>query len=343
MLMFLLAPALAKIMNARGETYEYAVTYFRIRSLEILPMFMYLIYQGIRHAEDQSILPTTFNFASIIINIFFAWLFVKELDMGVAGAAWATMISNSFTLPFVLFGLFFNRRTLSVNIKEFFPDKETSKDILKLVFPASITSALNAIGFMILTGRLLSFGDGISCGLAIGNRISLLVTNIFAPISTILSTYLIVNIENNNPNRARKSYLTALYFIIGLSVVLTGIVMLLSKPLIHLILTKDIPFDYNVAARFTFWLLFTQPFVAIIRIDHSYFNATGHFNYSLISTLIGLWVIRLPVLYSLALIFNNVVWNASWISLVVSNVVMVVINLFLKKRITLERKVSYYA
>ncbi|MGI6781936.1 MAG: MATE family efflux transporter [Acholeplasmataceae bacterium] len=339
LIMFVLAPVIAKIMNAKGTTLDYAVTYFKIRSLEILPVFLFLTYQGIRHAEDQSILPKIFNSVSIVINIFFSWLFVRKLDMGVTGAAWSTLISQAFTLPFVLYGLFFNKRTLSVNIKEFFPDQETSKVILKLMFPAAITTALNALGFMVLTGRLLGYSEDVSCGFAVGNRIAAIITSSFTPISTILTTYLIENIEKNNHLRARKSYLTALCFMVILSTVLAGIAILLRKPLIYLLMSRNMPIDYNIAARFTFWLLFTQPFVAIIWVDNSYFTATGYFNYSFISTLIRLWAIRIPILFLLGQIFTNVVWNASWISMVVSNAIIIFVNYLLKKRITLKRTV----
>lgn len=340
LLLFVLAPVVAKIMNAKDVTYDYAVTYFRIRSLEILPVFMFLIYQGFRRAENKSILPNIFSYSSIVINIFLSWLFTKRLDMGVAGAAWATVISHAITLPFVLYGLFFNRRTLSVDIKHFFPDKETSKVILKLVFPATITAAINAVGFMVLTGRLLGYSEDVSCGFAIANHIASIISNLFAPIATVLTTYLTDNIDNHNPQRARKAYLTVLPFLVGMTTIFTVIAIFLRGPLITILMSRDMPIDFDIASRFTFWLLFTQPFLALVWIDNSYFIATGNFNYSYISTLIRLWVIRIPILFLLGKIFTNVAWNASWISMVVSNAIIIIINFFLKKRITLERTVK---
>ncbi len=57
---------------------------------------------------------------------------------------------------------------------------------------------------------------------------------------------------------AFAAFITALTFIICLSVVLTITAMLLAKPLIYLILSRDIPIDYNIAAKFAYRVLFTH-------------------------------------------------------------------------------------
>ena len=53
------------------------------------------------------------------------------------------------------------------------------------MFPATLATALNSLGFMIIQSRLLYFGYDVTAGFSAGNRISQLVSNSFASVSTV--------------------------------------------------------------------------------------------------------------------------------------------------------------
>ena len=70
LLMFFLAPIIVRLMGAKGDTYTYGVEYFQIRSLEIVPVFLFIIYQSIRQAEGKTMLPGIINISGVIVNAF---------------------------------------------------------------------------------------------------------------------------------------------------------------------------------------------------------------------------------------------------------------------------------
>ena len=177
--------------------------------------------QAIRQAEGKTLLPGVINISGLLVNVVLTWLFVDILNMGVAGAAWSTLIGQSIGLPFIIYGLFFTRSNLRVSTHEMKPDKKTNKDIFKIMIPAMAASALNSLGFIIIQARILYYGEDISSGFGAGNRVSQLISNSLMAVSTVLSTYIGNNVGNNNPKRARESYWIALGFILGASVVLT--------------------------------------------------------------------------------------------------------------------------
>lgn len=341
-IMLIFAPQIVKIMGATGDTYTYAVSYFQIRAIEFVPVFLFLIYQSIRQAEGKTLMPGIINIAGIIINAGLTWTFVNVIDMGVAGAAWATLIGQSIGLPFVIYGLFFSKNSLTVDNKELKIDKETSRDIFKLMIPAMLATALNSLGFMIIQSRLLSYGEDVSSGFSAGNRISQLISNSLMSVSTVLATYIGNNVGDNNPKRARESYWNALFFITGLSVVLVVIFIFLRKEFMLLLLGSDISENIlDIAMLFSFWLLLTQPMMAIIWCDNSYFNGSGNAILSFISGMIRLWLMRIPLIFLLAVIWPSLGYNTIWIAMMISNVLIIVINFFLKKRVTLERTVRF--
>ena len=97
----------------------------------------------------------------------------------------------------------------------------------------------------------------------------------------------------------------------------------------------------NYAMTFSFWLLIIQPMVAIMWCDNSYFNGSGHAVYSFISGTIRLWVIRIPLIYLLEYIFPILSYNSISVAMVISNIIILILNVFLKRKITLERTVTF--
>lgn len=342
LIMFFFAPILVKIMGASGDTYDYAVSYFKIRALEIVPVFLFIIYQSIRQAEGKTLMPGIINISGIVINAFLTWTFVNILDMGVAGAGWSTLIGQSIGLPFVIYGLFFSKKNVRLNISDFSVDKKTTKDIFKLMVPAMMATALNSLGFMIIQSRILSYGDDVSAGFGAGNRISQLISNSLAAVSTVLATYIGNNVGNDNPKRARESYWTALAFITGLSVLLMIVFIFIREGMILVLVSSSISDNIlNIAMTFSFWLLLTQPMIAVMWCDNSYFNGSGNAFLSFVSGMVRLWLVRIPLIFLLDYMFPSLSYNSIWISMMISNVVVLVLNIFLKRRVTLERTVRF--
>lgn len=338
----ILAPTIVRLIGIKEASVGLASTYFRIRALEFIPVFLFLIYQAIRQAEGKTLLPGVINISGLLVNVVLTWLFVDILNMGVAGAAWSTLIGQSIGLPFIIYGLFFTRSNLRVSTNEMKPDTETNKDIFKIMIPAMAASALNSLGFIIIQARILYYGEDISSGFGAGNRVSQLISNSLMAVSTVLSTYIGNNVGNNNPKRAKESYWIALGFILGASVVLTTSFIFLREHLILLLLGNTISDNImKPAMSFSFWLLLTQPMMAVIWADNSFFNGSGHARLSLISGVVRLWFIRIPLLYILAWAFPSWSYHTIWIAMMISNAAIIVINVFLKRRVTLERTVRF--
>src|SRR5690606_3366719 len=72
---------IVSLLGAQGETYTFAYEYFNIRSLELVGVIFFLVYQAIRQSQGSTILPTVFNISGILLNILLTWYFVDILKM----------------------------------------------------------------------------------------------------------------------------------------------------------------------------------------------------------------------------------------------------------------------
>ena len=109
-----------------------------------------------------------------IINLILDPILIYTLDMGVAGAAWATLISFGVSSAILYYWLFLKKDTyVDYGIRKFKYDKEITKDIFKVGLPASVQQLSMSINMLILNIIIIGIAgtDGVAI-ITTGWRIS---------------------------------------------------------------------------------------------------------------------------------------------------------------------------
>ncbi|MBQ9136994.1 MAG: polysaccharide biosynthesis C-terminal domain-containing protein, partial [Lachnospiraceae bacterium] len=86
-----------KLMNTPDNIIDDAYAYIVVIFIGIPTVFLYNILSGIIRALGDSRTPVIFLVISSIVNIGLDLLFIIQFEMGVAGAAWATVISQGLS------------------------------------------------------------------------------------------------------------------------------------------------------------------------------------------------------------------------------------------------------
>ena len=188
-------------------------------------VFIFLVYQAIRQASGETLRPVLLNISGIFVNIVLTWLFVSKLGMGISGAAYATLIAQIVVVPLLIIDLFTTKKYVKISLSEMALDKEVIKDMGRFAVPASVGQAVSSLGFVIIQSIILSYGDHVSAGFSVGNRISSLLLNPVVAISSIMAAYIGLNIGHHQPERAKKSYqisrnLSLWIMVIGISIII---------------------------------------------------------------------------------------------------------------------------
>lgn len=97
-----------------------------------------------------------------ILNIILDPIFIFVFKMNVAGAAVATMLSNTISLFYFLFILFriHNKTVINISPKKFTLDKKVSLTTLSVGFPAALSVLLVSVSIALLNGLLLKHEGG---------------------------------------------------------------------------------------------------------------------------------------------------------------------------------------
>lgn len=329
----------AYLMGARGDALKFAGEYFRIRSFEFVFVFIFLVYQAIRQASGETLRPVLLNISGIFVNIVLTWLFVSKLGMGISGAAYATLIAQIVVVPLLIIDLFTTKKYVKISLSEMALDKVVIKDMGRFAVPASVGQAVSSLGFVIIQSIILSYGDHVSAGFSVGNRISSLLLNPVVAISSIMAAYIGLNIGHHQPDRAKKSYQISRNLSLWIMVIGISIIIPLRNPIIVFIIGTSASRSFDVASEYTVWILLTQPLMAIFQSHVGLFNGAGRPNLTLRMSMVRLWFIRVPLVLILMWILPKEMYQGIFYAMMISNIAIVFYGHYLEKQINYEVQV----
>ena len=221
---------LVPILNAMGvgQTISYATDYGNLIVLgSIFIIFSNALY-GIYRGEGDSTRPMYAMMLSAILNMVLDPIFIYTLNLGVKGAAIATLISSIFVILILCYWFYVKKDTyLCPTLSNFSYRKDISRDIIKVGIPASIQLLNNAFFAAVFSALLafLSSTDSVAV-YSTGWRIVVIGTTPILAIGTALISVVAANYGAKNYKNIQVAhrYAMKISIIIGFVVaVLTNV------------------------------------------------------------------------------------------------------------------------
>ncbi|EEG76682.1 MATE family efflux transporter [Dethiobacter alkaliphilus] len=146
------------LFGARPEILELTASYMAVIANGAVLLFMIMILNHSIRAEGNAMLPMTVMILSAVTNIALDPIFIFVLDMGVQGAAVATVISKVIGVAMLLHYYLAKKSVLRVRLTHLLPDLRIITDIYRVGLPMLFIQ-LGANIALIWANRLLgSYG-----------------------------------------------------------------------------------------------------------------------------------------------------------------------------------------
>jgi putative MATE family efflux protein len=336
LLAFFVAPIILRLMGVEGNTLEYAILYVRIRSFELPILFLSYAFQSIRRATGDTTTPVLISTFAIVCNIILTPLLVLNFQMGIAGAAYATLFAHILMLPLLLFFLIKSKNGLKVSFKLSHINIPIIKDIFRIGMPASTGQSIQAIGFIVLQAFIYSYTESVTSAFFIGNRINSIVMFPVSSLSAIVAVYVAQNIGAGNIKRAKDSVRQGII----MSVIVMSIGVILILPFRHVlvgIFTNDqLVMDY--ATEYMVFVGISLPFVGIFQNYLSTFQGSGDTNFSFWLAIIRLWVFRLPLVAGF-IYLTDLGPSGIWYAMLISNVLAIAVGTYFYSKVKFTPKI----
>lgn len=152
------APAVLKAMDTPADVLEPSVIYLRIYYVGMIGNLIYNMGAGILRAVGDSKRPLYFLIASCMTNIVLDLLFVVVFNMGVAGAAWATIISQALSGILVIIVLMKTKDMHRLDIKSVRLDQRMLVRVIRIGFPAGLQSIMYSSSNVMIQAGINSLG-----------------------------------------------------------------------------------------------------------------------------------------------------------------------------------------
>lgn len=260
---YIATPAILRLMNTPASVYNDAKTYIQIFFLGISSLVMYNSAAGILQAMGDSKHPLYFLIIASITNIILDLIFVIYFDMGVAGVARATIISQSISAILAYRILLTTKDAYRVSIKKIHFDRCIIKQMLKVGVPSGLQNSVISIANVFVQASINSFGDVAMAGSGAFSRVQGFV---FIPITSFalsLTTFTSQNIGAGEYDRVKKG---AKFGIITAMILaeLIGAILYFNAPQILSLFSKEI----NVVTIGVLKARFSCPFLLFLALSH---------------------------------------------------------------------------
>ena len=163
------APLALAAMGTPEDILEYAILYMRIFFLGTIPNLIYNMGSGILRAAGDSKRPLFFLITGCVTNIILDIVLVVYLRMGVAGAAIATILSQTASAVFVVLVLTRTREMYRLVFSRIRLDRRMLNRIIRIGLPAGLQSVMYSVSNVIIQSGVNSLGtDTIAAWTAYG-------------------------------------------------------------------------------------------------------------------------------------------------------------------------------
>jgi len=311
------------IFMGASQTLNYAMDYGQIIIFGSIFVILSNALYGIFRGEGDSKRPMYAMIASAVLNMVLDPIFIYTLNLGVKGAAIATLISAFFVILIQFYWFYIKKDTyLKPYLSNFNFKKEISFDIIKVGFPASLQLLNNAF-FAAVFSALLAFISSTD-SVAVYSTGWRIVTIGTTPILAI-GTALISVIAANYGARNYKNIQIAHRYAMKVSMIFAVLVMVLTIVFAPQIASV---FSYSSGSArisgeltaFLTWIVLYYPTMAVGVASTYVFQGIGRGMTAMFQTIMRETGFTLVFALLFTFIFNWGVWGA-WMGIVLGEVV----------------------
>ncbi len=311
--------------GASENTIAYAREYMQIILAGNAVTHLYLGLNSVLRASGNPKFAMMLTILSVIINTAVAPVLIFWLDMGIRGAAIATVLAQVVALAIILGYFSKKERLLHFSRKMFRPDLRIAKDSLAIGLAPFLMNAAACIVTLFINQQLKKYGGDLAIGAyGIVNRISFLFIMVTLGLNQGMQPIAGYNFGTRNYTRVKSVMWTTVKY--ATVVTCTGFLIAMLVP--HQaasIFTSDKEL-IDLSAKGLRMLTLAYPLVGFQMVASNFFQCLGMVNKAILLSMSRQMLFLIPCIYVLPLFFGNI---GVWVSFPIADFAAFVISAIL--------------
>jgi putative MATE family efflux protein len=299
---------LLRIFGASPAVLAAATAYMRVIALGLPAMFGFFIFLSLMRGYGDTITPMLVMLGTVILNVALdpflinGWTLVAGAplvgtvafpELGVTGAAYATVFSRGVATVVGMAIMFSGTRGVRIRLSDMRPDLTYARKMLRIGLPASIEGTGRSLSVNLMLVVVGAFSTSVVAGFGIGIRV---FSVIFLPAIAVargVETMAGQNIGAGQPDRAEAAADFAARVMFGVLSLLGIGIFLLPEPIVSLF--SNDPAVVTTGAEFLRYVALTFGCIGFMRGYTGGFRGAGQTMVSAAIAIIFLGFIRLPI------------------------------------------------
>lgn len=316
------ARPLLRLLQTPDEVLPYVLDYMVIILTGLPLMFGFFIMHGTMQGIGNTKTPLKVQIVSVIINVILDPILIFGLvgfpELGVKGAAIATVFARwvASIISFVI--LFRGKHGLTLKWKNLIPDKEAILFLLRIGLPTALGRSVASLGFVVLQGIVNSFGAAVIAAFGLGIRVINLFNMPSMSLSMGTATLVGQSLGAQDHERTHHAITVSIKSVVGFIVPAMAVTFFWGN-LVTKFFIDDPEVIYHGAMLFRF-VSISVIFFALFSVIAGTLQGAGDTKPLMYLQILRLWGIRVPGAYLLANVFHFGP-PGIWMSMFLSNII----------------------
>ncbi|MDD3401380.1 MAG: MATE family efflux transporter [Eubacteriales bacterium] len=316
------------LLGATESIYPYAFQYASIMFIGTLPVM--LSYTGGQLVRSEgAVMPSIIGmFIGTLINVVLDPIFIFALDMGIQGAAIATVLGNVGAVAFYIRYYLSKKSLVRFSIKDICAQKRIWKETFAIGIPAALSQFLMSIALIICNNLAKPYGEDAIAGMGVAAKLMYIGTFIFMGFAAGCQPLIGYNYGGNNIHRVKSIIKTGALMTGAIGIALTLLFGIFTRGLVSIFT----PLQPVISAGVTVLGIYKWSFLVLgpQMLASTTIQAFGKGTASLLLSIArqGLFYIPLLLLLNSAFSFQGLLWAqpaADAITLALGTILLLVI------------------
>lgn len=298
----MLIPQFLKVVGASGDTTIHArnyMLYILIGSPFILIKFALLQLVRAEGAAKEAMIGL---FIGTGANIILDPLFIFVFNMGVTGAAIATVLGNALGMTYYLWFYMSKRSLVPLSFSHLKLRWSCYREIFTIGIPASLSQVMMSVGNTVSYRLASEYSDIHVAAMGVASRIFTIPTFVFMGISIGVQALIGYNYGAKNFERMKQAMKSAVIISLSISAFMTVLFVLFSKELILIFIKDQQIIEYG--AQILYAYTYAIPVAAVGMIMMGALQAMGKALPALIVSISRQGIVYIPAIFILNKLFE---------------------------------------
>ena len=307
---------LFRLMGATGAVHDGATVFARVVFGGVCITFFSMMLDSVMRAEGNVRTPATWATTSLLLQMVVTPLFMFRFGWGLVGGALAMLACQALAIVPRFAWVFGGRGIVRPAVRFAHDGLGPMREIVRVGVPAALSTSVNNVGLMVLTGVVARLGASDLAAYGLGTRLDFVLMSFAYGVGAAVLTLVGLAAGASRDDRIRAFVARGAGIAIAL-LAIPGVIVWL-RPSLWIGLFTDDPGIHRVGALYFSTIAPTYPFVGIAMVISFAFQGLGRATLPLVVT-----VTRIGAVLAAAIVCTRVFGlaeRAVFVSIAVGNV-----------------------